>query len=300
MPKPGKAPAWPSYAGDIISDEMIRTAPLASIGAYWLLLNHQWLEGSIPENLSTIAALLGVPDDTDSSAINLPMANARGVAITELLKPILQKFQPHPDLPGRLINRRLFEIKLEQEERSAERAKSGKKGASKRWRSKKKGKNTADGSAIGSANGKAIAKEEERENEIEDHVSSPTCGKRKTPETAIAEFSLSPELRTWAVEHFPEFDVDYQFEAFADHARSHDRRQADWTAAFRNWLRKSREIAAEKKGNGNGQTRAYQTAPGNDAGINREGRGANGKDTPPYLRPTPGRIFGKRPERKGN
>lgn len=49
-----------------------------------------------------------------------------------------------------------------------------------------------------------------------------------------------------------------EFEKFKDHALTHDRRCADWGAAWRNWQRKAAEL--NQRGNGNGQGRSVLAA----------------------------------------
>ena len=44
-------------------------------------------------------------------------------------------------------------------------------------------------------------------------------------------------------------EIENETAAFRDHAKANDRRQADWTAAWRQWVRKAATWKAERKPN---------------------------------------------------
>lgn len=60
---------------------------------------------------------------------------------------------------------------------------------------------------------------------------------RKKPEAPIpVDFTVTDDMRAWAVDNAPGVDADKVTQKFINHAHANDRRQRDWTAAWRNWL----------------------------------------------------------------
>lgn len=59
-----------------------------------------------------------------------------------------------------------------------------------------------------------------------------------------ADFRVTDAMRSWAATNAPGVDVDYETEKFIDYWRGQSGSRAskrDWTATWRNWLRKARE-----------------------------------------------------------
>lgn len=74
--------------------------------------------------------------------------------------------------------------------------------------------------------------------------------KRRAPETPLPDgWQPTDAHRQLAAEQA--VDCDHEAAKFRDHAAANDRRQRDWDAAFRTWLRRARDYAAT-----NGQARA--------------------------------------------
>lgn len=55
-----KAPAFPMYAGDLLSDVNFVLMDLEARGAYWTLLCHAWIEEGIPNDPKKISKILGI------------------------------------------------------------------------------------------------------------------------------------------------------------------------------------------------------------------------------------------------
>lgn len=90
---------------------------------------------------------------------------------------------------------------------------------------------------------------------------------RRKPERPIPDgWQPDDRVREWAAENAPGVDVDAEAGRFVDHALSVDRRARDWTAAFRNWLRKARP-APGANGRAEGPGRRYEGAESHDAGY---------------------------------
>lgn len=64
-------------------------------------------------------------------------------------------------------------------------------------------------------------------------------GKTLIPE----DFSITAEMRKWASEKVPSVDIDAQTEEFCDYWRAHGKKMADWTATWRNWMRRSPQFS---------------------------------------------------------
>ena len=130
-----RPPAFQFYPADFLVDENVVLMSLAEVGAYIKLMCFCWREGSIPNDTTILARLVGC----DSSAMNSHWVN-------------LSKCFEERD--GRLIHSRLERELEKQIDYHNERHESGKKGAKARW-GKKLGKNS---SAIGQLSADLIAK----------------------------------------------------------------------------------------------------------------------------------------------
>jgi uncharacterized protein YdaU (DUF1376 family) len=120
-----KAPAFQFYAGDYLSDQRIMLMSLEARGAYIQLLCHQWLEGSIPEDMGSLACLCGV---------------------TKIkMKKIWTEIGNHfvVDDEKKLKNPRLDGQRSDDEKWRADKSAAGRKGAESRWHSDGKGNGSA-------------------------------------------------------------------------------------------------------------------------------------------------------------
>lgn len=116
-----KAPAYQWYPKDYDSDEVVKLMTYEEQGQYRKLLDHQWLEGSIPADPDQLAALLG-----------LRGSDARRF-VSEGCKRILAKFRRKGRSAVRLVNRRMERERAKRAEFLKEAAKAGRRGARKRW-----------------------------------------------------------------------------------------------------------------------------------------------------------------------
>jgi hypothetical protein len=105
------------YPRETLADGHFSGWSLEERGAWFTLILHNWLEGSLPSDLTALGKLL-----------HLEHGQMRGV-----WSAIGHKFIPHPDLPGTLTSPRL-EMEREQANSLAKkRGTAGKKGATSRW-----------------------------------------------------------------------------------------------------------------------------------------------------------------------
>lgn len=64
----------------------------------------------------------------------------------------------------------------------------------------------------------------------------PKKGRRKPEVPLPGNFAITDAMRAWADKNAPGVDIDRATAKFRNHAQANDRRQRDWTAAWRNWL----------------------------------------------------------------
>ena len=110
-----KAPAFQFYASDFLSDINVVTMSMSQRGIYITLIAHEWLEGKLPADVSTLKRLCGNPENWESD-----------------WEKVSTCFK---ERDGYIYNSRL---ESEREKLSAYRermSQAGKKGANKRWNS---------------------------------------------------------------------------------------------------------------------------------------------------------------------
>lgn len=96
----GKSPAFQVYPGDFLSDLKVALMTTEQIGAYWLLILHDWKENGLPLDLEDLAVLV-------------KMDPAKFGAGWE--KRISHCFVPHPVRAGHVTHPRLIKERASQE-----------------------------------------------------------------------------------------------------------------------------------------------------------------------------------------
>lgn len=66
-------------------------------------------------------------------------------------------------------------------------------------------------------------------------------------------FTVDLEMRAWADNEGVTIDVDRETEKFRDYWVSKGERRVDWTATWRNWIRRAQDDAATRRGGGRGR-----------------------------------------------
>jgi hypothetical protein len=87
---------------------------------------------------------------------------------------------------------------------------------------------------VGSSSGRRVAKLAEKVSPKSTHT-----------HTAAPDFILTKELRVWTEVAAPDLDPEAEAEKFRDHYAAKGQRMADWSAAFRKWVRIALERAKE-------------------------------------------------------
>lgn len=121
MPGDNKDPSYPWYPRDFANDEPVQLMSLEAEGAYHRLLDHQWLNGSIPADIGQLAAIC--------KRISTRTMRKLWPSIAPLFVP----FTPEAGHPDRLYNRKLERIRAERSEYRAKLSEAGKRGADTRW-----------------------------------------------------------------------------------------------------------------------------------------------------------------------
>ena len=107
---------FPFYTRDFFNDEKVKLFTLRQIGAYLVLLSHQWDEGSIPP-LPLCQVMLTLAHEPDAE-----------VARQEIAVVFKQCFVKHPTLKQRWMNQRLERIRQEKHEKYQSFRRRGSKG----------------------------------------------------------------------------------------------------------------------------------------------------------------------------
>jgi uncharacterized protein YdaU (DUF1376 family) len=113
-----KDPSYPWYPRDFAADEPVQLMTLAAEGAYRRLLDHQWLHGSVPGELTQMARI------------------CKNITVREMQKiwPSIEGcFTRMEGQPPRLQNRRMERVRTERQEFREKRSAAGKKGAEAAW-----------------------------------------------------------------------------------------------------------------------------------------------------------------------
>ena len=113
--KENKSPAFQFYARDFLTDINVQLMSMEERGIYITLLAFAWLENGVPNDITVLSRLCGNPKDFEQS-------------IQNVIKCFYEQ-------DGRLYNRRMESIRLEQKEKRAKASEAGKKGAQVRWQS---------------------------------------------------------------------------------------------------------------------------------------------------------------------
>lgn len=170
-------PAFQFYAADWLSSTSIALMTAHEERAYLRLLCHAWAD----ENCS-------LPDDRRRlMKLGLLRSEAQ-------LEVVLRQFAPHPELPGRLINPRLFEIRQQSEDFRAERAAAGRAGGRKAQAQRREGvvqSSSSDSSSARSSASAPLQANGEANREAKSSSSSSSSGApsehRNTPPLASRE-----------------------------------------------------------------------------------------------------------------
>lgn len=62
------------------------------------------------------------------------------------------------------------------------------------------------------------------------------------------DFEITERMREWAREKVPGVDIDSETEKFVDYWLGHGKKMADWTATWRNWMRRAPQFNRQETG----------------------------------------------------
>lgn len=139
MTDANKAPCYPWYPKDFSADEPVQLMTLAEEGAYRRLLDHQWLHGSVPGEIGSIARIC---------------KNVSEREMRKMWPKIEPLFMRMEGQPPRLQNRRLERVRMERKAFLDKQSASGRRGAEARW-----GRRGEDGDPIAPAMATPLANE---------------------------------------------------------------------------------------------------------------------------------------------
>lgn len=113
-----KAPSYPWYPRDFAADEPVQLMSLEEEGAYRRLLDHQWLHGSIPGDVESLARICK----------NTPIKEMR-----RIWAKIEVCFVRMEGQPPRYVNRKLERVRQERAAYVEHQKESGSRGGKARW-----------------------------------------------------------------------------------------------------------------------------------------------------------------------
>ncbi len=193
------------YAGDFLGSQAVKMMSLHERGLYITLLAEQWMNGSLPSDLSPAGLCKLTGDSGVDIDISLECARtdrdprgAWALACERMEKAwevVQLQFPPHPDEPDRLANPRLLELQKERLAEHRELAERGKKGAAERKRRGGYGRAMA-GPKPGFASAVASQSQSQSQKEEEETRGRATPPPRKTLDfrAELVARGLDPEL----------------------------------------------------------------------------------------------------------
>lgn len=221
-----KLPWFPFYPADFLGAEKVQLMTNEQVGMYVKLLCYQWMEGSIPEKSSSAIAVLRLGWGDASE-------------MTDFQDVLTNCFIKHPTEKGRLINKRLDEIRREQEEISIKKQEAGRAGGYAKARL------AALGSCQDSATGKSVAKSSYSESKPKSESNSKRKERREKRAASpsaldrLESFVITPDLEEWGTKQGVPNLGEY-LDEFKDYWRSvggkrkNGQSVVDWAATFRN------------------------------------------------------------------
>lgn len=114
----GKTPCFQYYPADMLSSPCVAIMTTEQFGAYMLLLSYAWLD-----------EFCSVPDDDAELAVLTRMGEGWFKGASQVVR---RCFEPHPQMPGRLVNVRLVEERVKQMEWREKSAAGGRKSGESR------------------------------------------------------------------------------------------------------------------------------------------------------------------------
>lgn len=125
----------PFYVKEFLADEAVQLMGLDEVGAYTLLLLHQWTHGSIPTDLASLGKIC---------------KNTKAGPMRRIWKAMADKFPPSSADPNRRQNLKLERVREEQEAFLENRRVSGKAGGIRSAEVRRRS-STASSTAVSSA-----------------------------------------------------------------------------------------------------------------------------------------------------
>lgn len=225
-----KAPAFQFYARDFLADGKVRLMSCEEVGAYLLLLLHQWTEGEIPEEISALAVICRVT----------PAKMRRMWAHLDACFQI--------DSDGKLRNPRMEAVRLAQQGfREKQRTKAEQRWAGKRDATAMPRHDSGIDSASPrhmpeacSASASATAKENTP-------PCSPPSRRPKAERASKIPDGFRPNEKHAQLAREMGVSLADEFAKFADHHRAKGSVFVDWDAALRTWLRRAGEMTAPRQ-----------------------------------------------------
>lgn len=252
------AKIWmPLYIADYLADTGRLSAE--QHGAYLLALMDYWRSGPLPDDDEALARITRLPPERWRQQ-----------------RPAIARFFDIED--GEWRHKRVDEERRKAKENQAMKKERAKKGAAARWEKERTGNASSNAPSNASSNpdamlddcpspspspspSKSTSRGEARAPDAAPPApKKPTTKKKKTTSeshgTRIPDDFPTDDDLTWSTENFPAIDHNVEAEKFRDYWTSmpgQKGRKADWSATWRNWIRKQAEWQGQRGGAGTGK-----------------------------------------------
>ena len=239
---------FPMYV-ELWQGESVKCLSLAAQGAYMACLTAQFKEGSIPSDISKLARVIGA----DKSELE------------SIWPEIASKFEDCGE--GRMINFRMDQIRIAQEEKADKKRESGSKGGLAKQANKVASSANSSARNLPVANGKQrsskalasrVEKSRERENTPKGVLGDKSPQKKKREPKPKSEFipPTPEEVAAWfRAKSYPMIEARafYAHHQTRDWFLSRGKKMSDWHMAVETWMINHEKGIFEGNGHSNGK-----------------------------------------------
>ena len=240
-----RLPWFPFWLNDWETDEKVRAMGPAARGIYIALLGMQWRQGSIPADVLTILRLIHMPPDPMTNPTHAPNEHLWRIDTESCLEQVLECF---PEIGnGRRQNRRLEQVRAEQEEFRQLQSEKGKRGNEVRWSKHRTGiAQGSHGDKLASPQGIAepspiIASQSQIQIQIKPKSNSLGDKSPHKRATRLPD-NFVPQEEHYQIAKELGINCEMEFQKFRDYflgVGGSKGVKLDWDATLRNWLRNS-------------------------------------------------------------
>lgn len=240
---------FPFYYRDFFSDERVLCMSNTQVGMYLKLLAHQWHEGSIPNDIEALGRLVHTRNTRvlhSNDDLRTPADVAR-IETDQIIALIKQCFVKN-GRPGRLVNPRLEQVRVQQLSEKQKKSDHGKKAIEARWKREREklSGNTPVKTGITReyhSESESESSDSQKNPQIPSSVSQkkPTRGATPKKRSVLPE-DFKPNPKHEDIAKGLGLSLAAEVTKFKDHHQAKGSLMLDWDAALRKWLRNAVEF----------------------------------------------------------